>query len=661
MERIKSVSTNYIFEKDLYNTQKVAKIFENGKLDFLYVIDNRENIIGVYSLEDFCNSREIMIERIIPQVQEVVSEEEKLLQRIMQLTNEEIYYVQSEIFNSFGENFVCCCNSRDIAVEILHAIFHRSISTFKIVESVCELEKGDRVLFLSFKAIKIYRKIHFEEIDSMIVLNNLVQDSINRTTFYRKYLEIMEYFKKTQVGFFYGVIPEKDMLNCLSKRALDRIAGFGRTDYEFHEELLGGVTSGDYIACMDQFRLSHVIDNGIFKSLGDCKSEFYNVVSGMRVTTSQPEHYENKIYIFGPCTARGAMVEDRNTIASILQRFINRNQLPYIVLNCGVGGGSNLENTFRYMVSMPICPGDIVVLIEEGQFLDKKISDTENIFFLAEGFNEVKLETEWFLDRPAHCNAKANEVIANQIMNKIFEHEKLRKLQSDSDIVQLFKGTKKIFNDFEPLKEYVKNLEREKFFTNEGDVIGSITMHCNPITKGHKYLIERALEEVDYLYIFILSEDKSDIPFALRKKLLLYEVRDYNNVKVLDCGEFMASIATFPEYFSKEVCKESKVDASKDILIFCQYVAPALDITKRFVGTEKRDFVTRQYNSQLKIILPMYRIELFEINRIENADGECISAYSTREYIKNGDWNSVSKMVSSNTLLELRNYFEGEK
>ena len=35
-------------------------------------------------------------------------------------------------------------------------------------------------------------------------------------------------------------------------------------------------------------------------------------------------------------------------------------------------------------------------------------------------------------------------------------------------------------------------------------------MNCNPFTKGHKYLIEKASKENDVVHLFILTEDKSE-------------------------------------------------------------------------------------------------------------------------------------------------------
>ena len=38
---------------------------------------------------------------------------------------------------------------------------------------------------------------------------------------------------------------------------------------------------------------------------------------------------------------------------------------------------------------------------------------------------------------------------------------------------------------------------------------GAVVMNCNPLTLGHRYLIEQALKQCDYLMIFVVQEDKS--------------------------------------------------------------------------------------------------------------------------------------------------------
>ena len=88
-----------------------------------------------------------------------------------------------------------------MAEEILTAIFGGESFSITIVNQVNDLKSGDKVLFLSFRKIKLYRKMHTYEIEALIALNNLVLDSMNRKIFYDKYPDLINYFKQMQVGF----------------------------------------------------------------------------------------------------------------------------------------------------------------------------------------------------------------------------------------------------------------------------------------------------------------------------------------------------------------------------------------------------------------------------------------------------------------------------
>lgn len=71
---------------------------------------------------------------------------------------------------------------------------------------------------------------------------------------------------------------------------------------------------------------------------------------------------------------------------------------------------------------------------------------------------------------------------------------------------------------YKELEEWRSSLER---FEVEGNAaVGSIVMNCNPFTLGHRYLIEYASKYVDYLYIFVVEEDKSFFPFSDRIDLI---------------------------------------------------------------------------------------------------------------------------------------------
>ena len=74
---------------------------------------------------------------------------------------------------------------------------------------------------------------------------------------------------------------------------------------------------------------------------------------------------------------------------------------------------------------------------------------------------------------------------------------------------------------------------------------------------------------------------------------------------------------TMPLYFQKQKKKQAVLDASNDLRLFGNYIAPGLGITIRFVGEEPIDLVTKQYNETMKNMLPMYGISVTEIPRLQ--------------------------------------------
>ena len=81
-----------------------------------------------------------------------------------------------------------------------------------------------------------------------------------------------------------------------------------------------------------------------------------------------------------------------------------------------------------------------------------------------------------------------------------------------------------------------------------------------------------------------------------------------------------------------------------DIELFCRRIAPALGITKRFVGEEPFSPVTRAYNNRMKELLPEHGIELIEIPRLSE-----ISASKVRSLIKAGEYARTEEMVPETT------------
>ena len=153
--------------------------------------------------------------------------------------------------------------------------------------------------------------------------------------------------------------------------------------------------------------------------------------------------------------------------------------------------------------------------------------------------------------------------------------------------------------------------------SNASGTIGAVVMNCNPFTLGHRHLIETASRECDYLYVFILSEDKSRFSTKDRMEMARLGTCDLPNVAILPTGPYLISSATFPTYFLKNREKFGQIQCLLDIEIFSKFFAPKFSITRRYVGTEPFSPMTNQYNEALKEYLPMHGIKFIELPRLK--------------------------------------------
>ena len=176
-------------------------------------------------------------------------------------------------------------------------------------------------------------------------------------------------------------------------------------------------------------------------------------------------------------------------------------------------------------------------------------------------------------------------------------------------------------------------------------IVGAAVMNCNPFTKGHRYLIETAAKECDRLYVFVLSEDKSEFSAADRIEMVRRGTADLPNVTVLPTGPYLISSATFPTYFLKDRENAESIHCLLDIEIFCKYYAPKFSITRRYVGTEPLSPMTNQYNDALKEYLPKKGIQLREIPRLEI--GVPVSASAVRAALQKGDFDTLAELLPS--------------
>lgn len=177
----------------------------------------------------------------------------------------------------------------------------------------------------------------------------------------------------------------------------------------------------------------------------------------------------------------------------------------------------------------------------------------------------------------------------------------------------------------------------------------ALVMNCNPFTKGHRYLIEKASQASKEVLVFIVEEDKSVFPFESRYNMVKDGTSDLKNVKVIRGGEYIISLATFPTYFFKKEDDILRTYTDIDAGIFAKYFCKELNIDRRFVGEEPYCKVTRAYNDSLFKELEKFNINLSIIPR-KSIEGEITSASKVRELIKDKDVSKLETLLPKVTL-----------
>ena len=469
------------------------------------------------------------------------------------------------------------------------------------------------------------------------------------------YNKTLEFFKKNDISYYYVEFSwsmvnhlddyEKAVLSCqispTSKAHVDKL-------YYDNPE------SGTYMLSGAEYGKYDVTNNGRHNVPVDRVGQHCNVINGKRLTTDAPSKPDNTVHIFGPCGTYCPAVTDKYTLESYLQRLINSEikNKSVSVDNCGVPGTDTL-NDFEYMLSESYRPGDIVIdfsLLFNRQDLLKAAINRNGFNYLTPRtlFDKPHNYGYVIVDGGGHKNHRANEVFAKYFFSII--KQDLSKNKPESSYIKYGSDydKDKFINDNPDLKKYLQNLEEARKDDPPNGKVGSIVMNCNPFTLGHRYLIEEASKKVDRLYIFVVEEDKSVFSFKDRFELVRKGTQDLKNVRVLPSGKWMISLLTLPGYFTKDSKTKAGFDASKDLNLFAEYIAPALGITVRFAGTEPLDQFTCLYNESMKKELPKHGIEFCEIER-KMVDDDFISASKVRKLLEDGDFEKLKKYVPETT------------
>lgn len=213
------------------------------------------------------------------------------------------------------------------------------------------------------------------------------------------------------------------------------------------------------------------------------------------------------------------------------------------------------------------------------------------------------------------------------------------------------------------IRNYCQYLQTQRAeLTSVKNNIGSIVMNANPFTNGHYYLIEQAAKQSDWLHVFVVQEEASMFSFVERFTLVKQGVSHLSNVSVHASSPYSISKATFPDYFLKDDAKVVTASTAIDLLIFRNYIAPALNITHRFIGTEPDCIITKDYNLSMKYWLQDNQasqapvIDVIEIERKCVAHG-VISASKVRALLHNKQYLHIRKYVPEHTWMFLKHKY----
>ena len=196
-----------------------------------------------------------------------------------------------------------------------------------------------------------------------------------------------------------------------------------------------------------------------------------------------------------------------------------------------------------------------------------------------------------------------------------------------------------------------------------GNRIASIVMNANPFTFGHQYLARTAESACDWLHVFVVGENSSLVTYDDRYALVREGLQDFARTTVHPGSPYMISKATFPGYFLKNRGIVDRCHTAIDLLIFREYVAPALGITHRYVGTEPFCPVTNKYNADMKHWLMeapsrAAPIAVVEVERTARS-GRAISASEVRRLLRSDDFEGMAELAPKASIELLRaKYFD---
>ncbi|WP_153369264.1 nucleotidyl transferase family protein [Candidatus Phytoplasma sacchari] len=220
-------------------------------------------------------------------------------------------------------------------------------------------------------------------------------------------------------------------------------------------------------------------------------------------------------------------------------------------------------------------------------------------------------------------------------------------------------------NRYDLFEKYLDYLSLNKIKLNHYKINtfnSVIVMNSNPFTKGHYFLIQNAIKQSQFVYIILVREELSLFTYEQRREMVKLGIKDLKNVKIIEGSNYLISKNVFPSYFFKSQEESSLEQMHLDSFIFSDFIAPRLDVKRRFVGSEPFSRTTELYNNVMKKIFLNKGLELIIIPRILFKT-RAISATIVRKLFIKGEFQKIKKLVPLSTFNFLKNlnYLEYRK
>ncbi len=144
------------------------------------------------------------------------------------------------------------------------------------------------------------------------------------------------------------------------------------------------------------------------------------------------------------------------------------------------------------------------------------------------------------------------------------------------------------------------------------NVDACIVMNANPLTVGHRYLVELASRRSSGLLVLVIQGSPESggkgnhentgikFPFQVRLEMARTCLSEIPGVVVLPSGPYIISRDDYPKHFLSDEMGPASAHAVLDSMVFC-HVLNSLGIDKAFAGDEPRDELSEIHLNALRI------------------------------------------------------------